>query len=74
MITRLQAHYLALTIHIVLDDHMKLVKLYCVMSLAHDVLASRQYVAEGEGAWDLDSVEVREGLKGPDTGCTIERC
>ena len=53
---------------------MKLVKLYCVMSLTHDVLASRQYVAEGEGAWDLDSVEVREGLKGPDTGCAIERC
>ena len=53
---------MALTIHIILDDHMKPVKLYCVMSLAHDVLASRQSLAEGEGAWDLDSVKVGEGL------------
>ena len=64
---------MALTIHIILDDHMKPVKLYCVMSLAHDVLASRQSLAEGEGAWDLDSVKVGEGLEGPDTGCAIER-
>ena len=31
-------------------------------------------MAEGEGAWDLDSVEVGECLEGPDTGCAIERC
>ena len=74
MIARLQAHYLALTIHIVLNDHMKTVKLHCVMSLTHYILASRQDVAEGKGAWDLDSVEVGEGLEGPDAGCAIERC